>query len=128
MKATDLRIGNLVFDDQNEICSVSKLLSQKKISFEGNGVEDWEVEFKDEKADNIYLSCVINPIPLTAEWLKKFGFEQETGVMAYEKEGVTIVYETVADFYRFYPRTNKIEYIHQLQNLYYALTGKELEI
>ncbi len=71
-----------------------------------------------------------NPIELTKDWLVKFGFKQENGIMSYVKEDYTdiqIVYETIAKFYRLYPRTNKIKYVHELQNLFYALTGCELD-
>ena len=70
------------------------------------------------------------PIPLTEEWLVKFGFE----------------YDVLEEFYfemngirgQFYEEENSFEldhyelancyYVHQLQNLYFALTGQELEI
>lgn len=66
------------------------------------------------------------PLILTEEWLLKFGFEKKQGIMYWEKEGIEIVYETLAGFYRLYPRVNPIKYVHQLQNLFFALTEEEL--
>ena len=68
-------------------------------------------------------------IPLSEKILTDWcGFEQENGMMSYELNGIKIVYETLANFYRFYPRTNKILYLHQLQLLYLALTNQPLKI
>lgn len=73
----------------------------------------------------------LQPIPLTEEILLKCGFKQDKGMMCYRNEidtDIKIVYETLAKYYRLYPRTNKILYVHQFQNLYFALTGEELTI
>jgi len=76
----------------------------------------------------LYPDTSYYPIPLTFEILEKAGFELQIGMMSWEKEGVIICYETIANFFRLYPMTNRINYVHQLQNLYYALTGEELEV
>jgi len=92
-----------------------------------------------------YIIKDINPIELTEEWLFEFGFKK--GNKCYEN-GVSIeLLDT--DFYLrpsflggFYWGFNlsdekldcelnnvqSIKYIHQLQNLYFAITGKELTI
>ena len=87
-----------------------------------------------------------NPIPLTEEWLEKFGFKKafaypDTVPPAphWEKE------EKAAALYCLYfYKTDKgfdlvtspemgetianVQYVHSLQNLYFALTGQELTI
>lgn len=70
---------------------------------------------------------IFEPIPITEEWLLKFGFEK-TPLGYFKKDGIILVVE---DFYYecLLGSVAKIlKYIHQLQNLYFALTGKELEI
>lgn len=78
----------------------------------------------------------IEPIPLTDEWLIKFGFE-ENGLDKKENKKYRLTWEEgVFDIYRissFYLDDGKhyepkIEFIHQLQNLYFALTGTELTL
>lgn len=72
-----------------------------------------------------------DPIPLTEEWLLKFGFENFLG-------GYSI------DGFRYWPSDKEftiyedewmnapdscrvhVEFVHQLQNIYFALTGEEL--
>ena len=75
------------------------------------------------------------PIPLTEEWLIKFGFDK-AGINVfrwYKKSGRN--YHTfhlnqkssIGTFY--YSRSRiQINYVHQFQNLYFALTGEELTI
>lgn len=76
-------------------------------------------------------------VPITDEWLNKFGFEQEMGQMFIEyrhgeEEGFKLAsradYETWLYFYPEGGLKLNIQYVHQLQNLYFALTGEELTI
>ena len=77
------------------------------------------------------------PIPLTEEWLIKFGFEKSIDeywtidgsslwwLLSKSKNvGIKLMDNEVFGVMNRY----KIEYVHQLQNLYFALTGKELTI
>ena len=128
MNATDLRIGNYHFyrivDDlderkeYDEICQIDygdlRILT----------------EFKD--------SPEYKPIPLTKEWLLKFGFVKEE---RYYARGVhqrlfsglmNLKFDRLLQMWVFsvgrYSDITRIEYVHQLQNLYFALTGEELTI
>lgn len=82
----------------------------------------------------------IKPIPLTEEILLKCGFENKMNLMYISIfEGMLCI--SINDFsyglysteQRFniglsYTNSSKIEYLHQLQNLYWSLTQKELQI
>jgi hypothetical protein len=84
----------------------------------------------------------LNPIPLTEEWLLKFGFEKgyeeltlhlndgKHGYLGGKIEYIPKTHQCSSwsglgswDDYGF---ISNIEYVHQLQNLYFALTGEEL--
>ena len=116
MESKELRIGNLV-DIYRE--SGLDLIPCKNSVID---VEDLRCIFKD------YIQA--EPIPLTEEWLLKFGFTRTSGWDDYEgwiKDDV----EIECNIYTFnYVNCidKEIKYIHQLQNLYFALTNKELEI
>jgi hypothetical protein len=105
MKASELRIGNLVYDN------LGGTLKIKGISLESD------------------LSH-IKPIPLTEEWLLKFGFEWKN--FAFRDGTFTVRYQK--EFYVYLsvegvrPIQIKLDYVHQLQNLYFALTGEELVV
>lgn len=67
----------------------------------------------------------LKPTPLTEEWLLKFGFKYKNGYGFIFKYG----YISKQDKYWIYHNIcKKIDFVHQLQNLYFALTGEELII
>jgi len=77
----------------------------------------------------------VSPITLTEEWLLKFGFEQVyTGSITkrfdlIKDDRFSYTFSTIANFdfgFRFIGRFINVRYVHQLQNLYFALTGTEL--
>ena len=114
VKSKDLRIGNFVylFYDENEN-------EQSILKFEFDS--GWNFDY-------------IKPIPLTEEWLLKFGFKKgfnDTDMRVQvtkdcsmsiwtcdEKDNCIIGDDLVLT----------IQYVHQLQNLYFVLTGEELII
>ena len=81
------------------------------------------------------------PIPLTEEWLTKFGFEKDdvnTYIHYSLPSGTGIYFESGNDWnfndanicgdYDECIHVKLPQYVHQLQNLYFSLTGKELTI
>lgn len=112
MKASELRIGNLVY-------------GYKTV---------WDVDSTD--FCNIGVIETYKPIPLTEEWLLKFGFElqpkkNDLNSWYYIEKGKFSM-NNARGFWSHSPiyleDVVEIKYVHQLQNLYYALTGEELEI
>ena len=115
MKTTELRIGNLISWISSENIEKVMKIDLKYVN---------EVSEKD-----------LSPIPLTEEWLLKFGFENQQIELDYPDK-LLIISATVGGKYYFYLDDadgstfglNYIQYVHQLQNLYFILTGTELEI
>lgn len=87
------------------------------------------------KGDEIYLSSMLKPIQLNEEWLLKFGFDKRTN---YQFIGNKITIESWNHKASFDVRLRlseessviicEIKYVHQFQNLTFALTGEELKI
>lgn len=69
-------------------------------------------------------TTTVNPIPLTPEILEKCGVFQT--VEGYSLNGVALIYKN--NEFSFWHNGTRIiiQYLHQLQNLYFALTGEEL--
>lgn len=68
---------------------------------------------------------IYRPIPLTEEWMVRFGF---IGGM---KGGIALGSKFDINFYDsmgICVKTIYVEYVHQLQNLYFELTNEELEL
>lgn len=127
IKANELRIGNLVsYHDDNTLFEVTKI-DELGIGVKNEEQETW-----------IEYDC-FSPITLTEEWLLKFGFKKEAEgyylqttfyirVISYPDLQIQFYSRTIhSDFYKIVLE-NDIKCVHQLQNLYFALTGEELII
>ena len=122
MKENELRIGNLV-SSNNITIMVTGISNSYIISKDG---------YSGTKIDNI------NPIKITDEFLLKFGFiEDEFCQNKFYKKHIEskvqlrsykdCVFLDVNDE-EYEISFGKIKYIHQLQNLYFALTNEELKL
>lgn len=138
MKANELRIGNLL-----EVGINDKLESIYSIVQE---VNERIILIKDGNILRNMPLYVLKPIPLTEEWLFKFGFKQsdndlfELIVVNNEEIQYDIWFRTESGLYAniesFQVVTEEqtnlpflhIKNVHQLQNLYFALTNEELTI
>ncbi len=102
MKANELRIGNYVHMDMS--------------------IDDIEVVRL--KIGDLALFAIeareLYPIPLTEEWLLKFGLMSIKTELGLWNNGDAIYFN-----YGF-EKSIQLKYVHQLQNLYFALTGEEL--
>jgi hypothetical protein len=125
IQANELRIGNLVQTNQGAFkvfCIYQENARLSPFLAEETNVRDYDD---------------ISPIPLTEEWLLRFGFKKRLGVPDYfigdrlkgsdfrinfSRNPVLIEfnYKELIDV--------KIQYVHQLQNFFFALTGTELEL
>ena len=121
MKANELRIGNMINSYGKD-----RLMEHNDFSV--------FALYESKKEEPPY-----NPIPLTEEWLLKFGFKRspannsiylpvpelkaEIHYEMFRKQLVCVLYCSTGSFI-----PNDIKYVHQLQNLYFALTGEELTI
>ena len=91
---------------------------------------NYQIEAKDFANDN-YKN--FEPIKLTEEWLVKLGFTDEGDFFMNELQKDLVIYydegkvQIGSDFGTVESNLNHIHYVHQLQNLYSALTGTELE-
>ena len=115
MKAKDLRIGNYVNDFKGDVKQLNEITGVFEIA---------GVRFESEM--NLPITLHISPIPLTEEWLEKLGFEKALNGWWDESENWCC---NNNDFYLGAKMfLAKVDYVHQLQNLYFALNQKELSI
>ena len=126
MKASELRLGNFVIDEDGDVLPITAITSTTVF----------------HNRDLFSAINTITGVPLTEEWLDKFGFEK------YNNSNYSI---DVGSYYscneirnskmrlkftraknwrveNYANKTIKFNYVHQLQNLYFALTGEELRI
>ena len=117
MKANELRIGNL-FQYQTSKGYDYDVFTTKYIQ-----------DLIDDPQDDFF-----EPIPLTEDWLVKMGFDKKKigrnqfNMLFNWTNNIDIIQYDDGSFYFDNSIMVKIEYVHQLQNLYFALTGEELTI
>lgn len=128
MEAKELRIGNILSVDGEEL-SVCQINDTLDINF-----PEREIIVLSYKDGLKYTSEDFNikPIPLTEEWLIKLGIlnhillhEAWSMWLEWNHDYKELVITDDDDEIIFAP---SVLYVHQLQNLYFALTGKELEV
>lgn len=119
IKANELRLGNY---------------------FQTNIIQQVGIEHLEFLLNDKLNHSVMKPIPLTEEWLVKLGFKSDynqkwsknyTPLGEYFIQSIyfndgKLATEIYDDWGSFYHIGSKIKHVHQLQNLYFALTGEEL--
>ena len=114
MKSTELRIGNII---------------------EGLSID--KVEWLGARVVNLYSIGCYSPIELTEEWLIRFGFKrvQEDKYGCHYENKECWIYLTQSGFeieiitaYGRFNLSRTYKYVHQLQNLYFSITGQELSV
>ena len=113
IQANELRVGNLLNYQTAEGDVVIDTIDFHAIQ--------WATE--DPKGFNL----IHTPIPLTEKWLIKLGFDS----LYISDNGITFRFEKIGSDWICHIDDSiilKIQYVHTLQNLYFALTGQELTI
>jgi hypothetical protein len=116
MKKQDLRIGNYISDIN---ANKSFYAEVKKLEY-SSCTYGW---FSSRYAD-------LKPIPLTEEWLLSLGFDKKgnKGKIQIILKGKLGYFDGRTYFNSWAILEHQPTYVHELQNLYYALTGEELKI
>ncbi len=128
MKANELRTGNWVTAIQCDRSKVNQQIEQI------NSLGDFAV--------TTHGWSELKAIPITKKWLVKFGFVKLFSKFdnGYEINEMILnnTYDKGCEGWCFYDGNvaccnnmnykNPVKYVHQLQNLYFALTGEELTI
>jgi hypothetical protein len=132
IQANELRVGNIV--DLYKGVIHYRTTYVYSISIEGINDEYGNSTAFFNAEDN--SEYAVKPIPLTEEWLLRFGFKEEERSAYYDNSHRFLkddfLYDlkdgslTIAFSMDEGNLAVKAPYVHQLQNLYFALTGKEL--
>lgn len=106
--------------------------------FEPYAANEWHeisVDANDIMACSVDNSC-LKPIPLTEEWMPRLGFQpHENGgyyrqvewlnwgyLVRFSETGIVVR----QGFMNQWSELASVQYVHQLQNIYHAMTGLEL--
>ena len=135
LKASDLRVGNYVYfnKNHNELGEITEIKKGLVIGFDTVRIGYWQ--------DKKHRISNLKAVPLKEEMLIKLGFKWSIAHQGFFKKD----FYYVIDFYENYPKVegsiaflnknhrngeklSSVRYVHELQNLYFALTGSELTV
>jgi hypothetical protein len=118
MHANELRIGNWVKYSEDgtifKVVTISPTGLTVESEKETEWIEIWQFE----------------PVILSEDWLVKCGANKKAELKYIHGEFTLNYLPSYKYWYvtRYGEYCSKVEYVHEWQNLYFALTGKELEI
>lgn len=142
----ELRIGNYLCDPEQENDGVIQVEEIRGYGKDGKTIG---IQFRRASCWSVIEEdCGILPIPLTPEWLERMGFIDKPAAFDnssnpyWAKNAVILTYAETPPENTYLPGIGFtyngkhlvshvkewIQYVHQLQNLYFSLTGNELEI
>ena len=126
MEAKDLRIGNWI-----DLRDIEDTIN--------NSIE-FDYDEGNFYIDGRHIDC-IKPIPLTEEWLIKLNFEKHYYLDDQPEQGYYFTLEFFNNDYEdlclisnedltveLFPFSQVYNYVHEVQNLYHAITNTELTI
>lgn len=115
IQSNELRIGNWV-KYYDHICQIKEIKKESGI--------DYYLKAQDGHTTIYNVIDAFEPIPLTPEIAESVGLgnyfteniQTDGSHLSYDKETKVVTMK------------NPVKYVHELQNLWFALTGEELEI
>lgn len=125
MKVTDLKIKNLV-DYRGQIFTITEIFHNEN--------NDYSVKIENDYQSLAVPADSINPISINEDWLVKFGFSRTYSSdhrIRYERPEAFIKYDIdlsskkIVEGLKIYGNTIKCKYIHEFQNIFSCLFGKE---
>lgn len=127
MKANELRIGNWykgsIDFPEGSISAKINFNKEKEFQLTRHALKVISQSYNNGSG-SFDLIGFIEPIPLTEIWLLRFGFKRfckdwaKNGIIIHNRKRGFVLRKSVPD----------IKHVHQLQNLYFALTGAELPL
>lgn len=121
MESKDLRIGNLL-ENMGDIIKV-EYLDKSLVKGVYHRVDTYNTSIQ-------LKQC--NPILLTEEWLRNMGFTGDGNMNILVNSRIILEYDShynTVELYSLGFKANlhlEVKYVHQLQNIYFALSGEEI--
>ena len=126
IKVEELRIGNCIQNKNGFVSYITGIFKESvHVDFDGNNGDIFKIDSGD-----------LYHVTLTEDLLLKCGFKKILGGIGWDKfikDGVELSFAPLVGggyipVYRFNNDYIKIRFLHQLQNLFWCLSQKELEV
>ncbi|RZJ47207.1 MAG: hypothetical protein EOO19_09605 [Chryseobacterium sp.] len=128
MNVTDLKIENLV-DYKGQIFTITEIFHNEK--------NDYSVKIENDYNSFAVPADAIQPITINEDWLERFGFLRTYSSdhrIRYERPENFIKYDIdlsskkIVDGLKIYGNSIRCKYIHEFQNIFSSLFGKDTGI
>ncbi|MDF2550934.1 MAG: hypothetical protein K0R36_1352 [Chryseobacterium sp.] len=128
MNVTDLKIKNLV-DYKGQIFTITEIFQNEK--------NEYSVKIENDYQHLAVPADSIQPITINEDWLEKFGFMRTYSSdhrIRYERPETFIKYDIdlsskkIVEGLKIYGNTIRCKYIHEFQNIFSSLFGKDTGI
>ena len=113
IKANELRVENLIYNIKNEFEKRQIIVS---------GITNTMIACKQIVTEHKFFE----PIPLSEEWLLKAGFELVNKIGAIKRLRKNQLFQIRMIENEIFYEHKRLDFVHELQNLYFALTCEEL--
>lgn len=131
IKANELRIGNYVQYNPDAVDKGTEI-----IPLQITAIDEEAGFILNDGFSNVYAENEVEPIPLSSELLEQCGFYnqkyEEWSAFAFKDTPICTHYDGVEWIFKYGYDSDlsfaACEYLHQVQNLIFVLTGEELSI
>ena len=134
IQPSELRVGNYIYDDFDEVHVVERVESQRYNDWNGSDPSLVVFSKPNDEYNSMYTCDIVSGIPLTEEWLVKLGAKEYMGEWQYGlhiggiklffRKQSNIWYSELGGIYM----GDRFKFVHEVQNIKFALTGNELTI
>lgn len=142
MEVTELRIGSKVWYECDDMCMTTEatVMAIEHFGEYPNGKGPiFQAKMLNQYGETVHENVIdLEPIPFTEEWRKRCGFEgfhveipttrpdrhEDNCILTITDKGCSLLGETGESEIEL----RKPDFVHEVQNLYRDLAGKELEI
>lgn len=128
MDTRELRLGNLIELYGGHVVEVINIF-EKRLEVHSDVFQFWPISLDGEEEGEA------SGIRLTEEWLEKLGFERKESPVTevhpwvdYVKDNVVISMPYFEFSYSYGDDPVEIKYVHSIQNLFFAIKQRELEV
>lgn len=132
VKPEELRVGNYIYDDFNEVHVVEKIESKKYNEWNASDPSFAVFSKLRDPYNGMYTCDVVSGVPINKSWLKNLCFREITGNWQFHKRLSALdvfarinndrVYFEIGGIYM-----GEIKHVHRLQNIWHSLSnGQEL--
>ncbi len=125
MNLSQLRIGNIVQDREKNLLSITAIQYNSE---DGTTLQVYARKYNTKQEPVLYEDINVWAVRVSQNFVQKI-FDRQPKLILHKNPELYLFYDFAKNNFRLYaadePTTVTIDYLHELQNIYFILTGKE---